>query len=164
MIRTFALAITLAAASCGGKKSDPATTSTMSGGESGGSREGMHEGMPPEMTRFHDVLRPLWHAEQGAQRMADTCTAVPQLQAEADAIAKVTPPIPANADTWTNGTRALVDAVADVAASCTANDSAGFEAALTRVHDAFHALMMAAGMKHEQHEGGMHHGHGGHAH
>jgi hypothetical protein len=163
MIRTLSLVIALAAAACGGKKSEPTTTSTTSGGtagaESGGSHE-EHAGMPAELTRFHDILRPLWHAEKGPKRMTDTCAAVPQMKTEADAIAKVTPPVPANADTWTSGTRALVASVADLDVTCKANDSAKFEAAFSKVHDAFHALMMAAGMKHEgmKHEGMKHEG------
>ena len=121
--------------------------------------------MSPEMTKFHDTLRPLWHAEQGPKRMPDTCAAIGELRAGADAIATATPPTPANADTWTTGTRALVAAVTDLEAACKANDAAKFEPAFAKVHDAFHALMMAAGMKHDgpmKHGAGMNHGAGEH--
>ena len=153
MIRHVALVFVLAAAACGGKKSAPATTTTTTQpSEPGGAHEGHemeHEGMSAEMTRFHDILRPLWHAAQGPKRMPDTCAAIGELRTAADAIAKSTPPTQANADTWTSGTRALVAAVNDVEAACKTTDTAKFEAAFTKLHDAFHALMTAAGMKHE---------------
>jgi hypothetical protein len=163
MIRHLALVFVLAAAACGGKQAAPATTETTTqpsepgaphAGHEGGAME--HEGMPPEMTKFHDILRPLWHAEKGPKRMADTCAAIAELRSTADAVAKATPPTQANADTWTTGTRALVAAVTDLEAVCKANESAKFEAAFGKVHDAFHALMTAAGMKHEPGEHGEH--------
>ncbi len=118
--------------------------------------------MPAELTKFHDVLAPRWHAEQGPARMTDTCAAMPQFQSEADAIAKVTPPTPANADTWTAATRALVDAVESLDATCKANDAATFDEAFQQLHESFHALMAAAGAKHEpaEHQHGGEHQHG----
>jgi hypothetical protein len=160
MIRHLSVVIVLAAAACGGKKAAPAETSTTQATAHEG-HEGMeHEGMPAEMTKFHDVLAPRWHAAQGPQRMKDTCAAVPQFQADADAIAKATPPTKANADTWTASTRALVDSVGGLDASCKANDTAKFEEAFGKMHESFHGLMAAAGMmpagEHEGHEGGEH--------
>jgi hypothetical protein len=108
--------------------------------------EGEHDDMSPELKKFHDAFAPLFHAEKGAKRTADTCAAVPELTADADAIGKATPPPSANADTWTEGTRGLVAAVGKLADACKANDAAKFEAAFNGVHDAFHALMELAGM------------------
>jgi hypothetical protein len=159
MIRTLTLVVVLAAAACGGKKSAPATTSTTTQ-EAGGSEahKQAHAEMPSEMTKFHDVLAPRWHAEKGPKRMADTCAAVPEMKAVADAIAKVTPPTKANADTWTASTRALVDSVNELEPVCKANDAAKFEVAFHNVHERFHGLMEAAGVGHGEHEGGEHKG------
>lgn len=166
MIRHLTLTLVLAtAAACGGKQSAPATTTPAQTAESGGPHDGHamhHEGMPAELTPFHDLLRPRWHAEKGPQRMTHTCTTVPQFAAEADAIAKVTPPTQANADTWTAGTRALAASVANLEATCKANDAAKFDDAFHQVHESFHVLMAAAGMKHEGM--GEQAGHGEHSH
>ena len=102
-------------------------------------------------------------ATEGPQRMKDTCAAIPEFKADADAIAKATPPEKANADTWTASTRALVDSVGGLDASCKANDTAKFEEAFGKMHESFHGLMAAAGMMPEGHEAGeMHEGHEGH--
>lgn len=146
MLRTLTVTLLLAAA-CGGKdKAAPGTTTTTATLPGDGTHEGAdhHAGMPAEMTRFHEVLRPNWHAEAGATRMTSTCAAIPQFQTESEAVAKATPHIAANADTWTASTRALVAAVADLAAACKSTAVEPFEAAFTRVHDAFHALMKQA--------------------
>lgn len=164
MIRTLTLVVVLAATACGGKQSTPATSSTAQKSEGHEDHEKMeHEGMTPEMTKFHDVLAPRWHADKGPQRMKDTCAAVPDFHADADAIAKATPPVKANADTWTSGTRALVDSVNGLEMTCKANDTAKFDEAFGKVHESFHAVMAAGGMmpegKEGEHEGmeGMHH-------
>jgi hypothetical protein len=165
MIRTLSLVIVLAATACGGKQSTPATSQAAQKSEGHEGHEGMeHEGMSAEMTKFHDVLAPRWHADKGPQRMKDTCTAVPEFRADADAIAKATPPEKANADTWTTSTRALVDAINGLETTCKANDATKFEAAFGKVHESFHGLMAAAGMMPEGKEGehgegmeGMHH-------
>ncbi len=150
MIRTMTLVIALAAAACGGSKAAPATSTTTQPSAGPEAHEGMeHEGMSAEMKTFHDVLAPRWHAEHGPQRMQDTCTAVPEFQADADAIAKATPPDSANADTWTASTRALVDAINTLDATCKANDTAKFEEAFHGVHESFHGIMAAAGMMKE---------------
>jgi hypothetical protein len=101
--------------------------------------------MPPAVTKFHDVLAPRWHEAQGAGRMKDTCAAIGEFQSGADAIAKATPPTTADADNWTKATRALVDGVTALQNSCKGNDTAQFDIALGKVHDAYHALLDAAG-------------------
>ena len=148
----FVLAFLVA---CGSKQpapSGPATGSATAQAE-GSAAHPME--MPSEMHAFHDLLSPRWHAPQGAQRMKDTCDAVPQFQSSADTIGTATPPTTANADTWTNATRALVAAVGELATACQGGNTGTFEAAFTKVHEAFHALMAAAGM----HEGGDTHEH-----
>jgi hypothetical protein len=118
--------------------------------------EGEHDDMSPELKKFHDVLAPLWHAEKGAKRTADTCAAVAEFQTDAGAIGKTTPPPSTNADTWTAGTRALVAAVGKLADACKANDAAKFEIAFSEVHEAFHSLMGMAGMHHDEDGNGEH--------
>jgi hypothetical protein len=134
MTRALALAVLLAA--CGGKHAAPAT------------EKPPEAPMPPELASFHDVLAPRWHAAQGPERMKDTCDAVPELHTRAEAIATATPPTTANADTWTTATKALVDAVAELSATCTANDAAQFEPAFAKVHESFEGLAAAAGVHH----------------
>ena len=157
MIRKLALVWVLSAAACGGgKKSAPDTTTTTQPGDGSGSGaegepgDGHHHEMPAEMTKFHDVLSPRWHAAKGPQRMTDTCAAMPELRSTGDALAKATPPTKANADTWTTGTRALMDSIGDLEATCKANDATKFEAAFHKVHESFHALMAAAGVEHKK--------------
>ena len=150
MTRTLTLAFLMAVAACGGKDKGAATTTTTEqrtgSGEHGGEHAGQeHHELTPELKAFHDILSPLWHTPEGApQRITDTCAAIERLTMEADAVAKATPPVPANADTWTAGTRALVTAVAALENECTAKNPGRFEVAFAKVHDAFHALMAQA--------------------
>lgn len=158
MIRTV---LFLALVACGSKQPAPAPTMPEHAESGGGSgMAGMdHEMMAPELKPFHDVLAPRWHAAKGAPRIKDTCDAVPQFQVEADKIGKTTPPHETNADTWTNGTRGLADAVTGLATACKAPDEPKFDAAFEKVHNAFHALMEAGGGHHEEarHEDPHHH-------
>lgn len=161
MIRILTLVVTLAA--CGGKKAEPAKTAepTAAGhpasGSGGGSNaepapEPTQQPPPAEVTKFHDLLAPLWHAAKGAKRLHDTCHAVPDFRANADAIAKVTTPAKTNADTWTTGTRALVDAVTKLEAACKAKDATKMEAAFAKLHEVFEGLMAQAGVEHKEGE------------
>ena len=118
------LVLALALGACGGKAPAPAAP--------GGHHEAAAE-MPPEVKHFQDLLA------------KDTCDAVPDFHAGADAIAKATPPRTANADTWTTATNQLVAAVAGLDPACQANDRAALEAAFAKVHDAYRALLAAAG-------------------
>ena len=147
MNRTFA--IVLLAAACGSKQPTP-TTSTATSEKP----EAHHEmdNMPPEMAKFHEVLSPHWHAEKGPQRMKDTCAALPDFQADADALAKSTPPTGATADTWSAAIKQLVDSVAGLDAACHSVDTAQFDAAFEKVHVSFHGVMGAAGMHPEGEE------------
>jgi len=79
---------------------------------------------------FHEVLAPLWHAEEGPQRVTDTCNAVPEMQLRAQAVAD------ANKD---QASATLVSAVAALGADCAAGRAA-FQENFTAVHEAFHAV------------------------
>jgi hypothetical protein len=164
MIRILSLVFVVSGAfsavACGGKKSAPATTTTTSQAEPheehAGGEGAEHENLTPELTKFHDLLAPLWHAEKGPQRIKDTCAAVPQFRTAADAVAKATPPTKANADTWTTSTRALVASVNDLETACKTNDTAKFDAAFHTVHESFHRLMEQAGGEKHETAGGEH--------
>ena len=135
-------------AACGSKPAPTPTTTAKMGGEE-------HEAMMPELAKFHDVLAPRWHAEKGPKRMADTCGALPEFHADADAVAKATPPAGADAAVWSGKTKELADAVVALDGTCKANDATAFEPAFERVHVGFHAVLEASGGHHdEHHEGG----------
>lgn len=101
--------------------------------------------MPPEVKKFHETLAPRWHAEHGPQRMTDTCAAIPQLRADAEAIVTSTPPTAANPADWSGNAKQLTDAVAALDATCKASDAAAFEHAFALVHNNFHGLLGVAG-------------------
>lgn len=105
---------------------------------------GEHAAMPPAVAGFHDVLAPRWHAEHGAQRIADTCAAIPQLKTGAAAIAASTAPAGASAEAWADGAKQLAAAVDALAAPCDAKDAAAFEPAFAAVHQRFHHVLEAA--------------------
>jgi hypothetical protein len=174
MLRSFTVALLLTPA-CGGKdKAAPVNAAPLSGsGEH--AADDHHANLPPEVNAFHELLRPLWHADKGDPRKTDTCAAVPQLTSSANAIATSVPPQTANADAWTTATNALVAAIRELDAVCKAGDLAAFESAFSKVHDAFHALMKASrevnpnepaptGGGHQGSGGGTHDDHGGHHH
>lgn len=96
-------------------------------------------GPPPASAKasidaFHDVLAPLWHSPESAERTDKTCAAVPTLEARAQDV----------------GDAPLVEAVQALAAECT-GDRAAFKPKLAAVHDAFHAAMEKGGVAHEEH-------------
>ena len=112
-------------------------------------------GMPAEVAKFHDLIKPLWHADLGDKRTADTCAALPAIQAQADAVAKAPAPPAADATKWAAATKELVDAAAAMKDPCDKKDTAAFEPAFKRVHEGFHGLLAASGTPHD--EKGEHH-------
>ena len=139
MIRALGLVVLLAA--CGSNKPlfAPADKVPAGSGSGSGSGSAANEAaekqaekatMPPAVTKFRDLFDPRWAAQ------GDSDTA---------AIAKATPPTTANADSWTNATKALVAAVHDLDTACASKTD--FDAAFTKVHDAFEMLLAAAGGK-----------------
>jgi hypothetical protein len=106
-----ALALVLASA-CGGgaKTSAPAAAPIQATAPSKAS-----------IDSFHDLLAPLWHAPEGAERTAKTCDAVPELEKRAQDM----------------GDAPLVEALHALEAEC-AGDRAAFQPKFSAVHDAFH--------------------------
>jgi hypothetical protein len=107
--------------------------------------------MPPELQKFHAVLAPRWHARQGAERIADTCGAIGELRAGADAVVAAPAPAGRDAAVWSAGGKQLAEAVAGLDATCQAHDAAGFEPAFAQVHDRFHGMLEAGEPKHDEH-------------
>lgn len=160
--RKAALAAVLAVAACGANKPDGEPLETARNGQrhevgrhapvgdagrpdggEGGEAEAM-AALPPPVEAFHQALAPRWHAEPGAQRMADTCAAIPELRSRADAIVAAPAPAGRDAAAWELGGKQLAEAAAALEAPCQARDAAAFEAAFTQVHERFHGVLEAA--------------------
>lgn len=167
-MKTTLVAIVVVAAACGGTTKPETTARSESddtgrmaamgqkheagGGHMGGGEK--HEmgemAMSPQISKFHDTLAPRWHAQPGPQRMADTCAAIPQFHADAEAIAVAEAPSGGDAAAWSSGGKQLIEAIAGLDATCKAKDATAFEPAFERVHGTFHRVMMAGGGHHEE--------------
>lgn len=160
-MKTMLTFVVVLVAACGGKSTPVTTGPTGADGAGAGATAtagaGEHPNLGPEMTRFHDVLAPRWHAEKGDKRKADTCAAVPDFQSNAAALASSAPPPTAEATSWSTATKELTVAVGGLEASCTSSPN-DFEAAFERVHTVFHAVMELGEAKGD-HAGGEHSGH-----
>lgn len=157
-LRMVVLAALAAGSGCGGARSDPPAPleaarspqrhETRRGdpgnGHMGGEADEM-AAMPPELQRFHAVLAPRWHARSGPERIADTCGAITEFRAEADALAAAPPPAGRDAAAWSAGGKQLAESVAGLDAACQAHDAARFEPAFAQVHERFHGLLEASG-------------------
>lgn len=120
-------------------------------GEAAGAPDEM-AAMPPELQRFHAVLAPRWHAKHGPERIADTCGAIGELRAGADAIVAAPAPAGREGAAWAVGGKQLAEAVAALDATCQAHDATGFEPAFAQVHERFHGLLEAGEAKHGDHD------------
>jgi hypothetical protein len=102
------------------------------------------------VSEYHEVLMPLWHADESPERAARTCDAAATLRERAQAIVDAPAPEAAKADeaAWKDAATALVGAIDAMITACAADGRPGFSAAFGAVHDAFHKLTELAGMKH----------------
>jgi hypothetical protein len=150
------VAVTLAGCSKKDTTTPNDTAATTPAGAEG-EHHGEHQGEPAHqhafeggVKNFHDVLSPLWHADAGEKRVADTCAASADLAGKAAAIEAEPVPAAANGqdDAWKTKAAALTAATKELETMC-AGDRAGFDAAFTKVHDGFHALIEVAGEKHQ---------------
>ena len=112
MTRWLVLVLALALSACGGKSPPPSAPAK------------------DAVAAFHDILAPLWHAEEGPQRVRDTCNAVAEMQTRAQAVAD------ARKD---QASASLVQAVTELAKEC-GGSQAEFPEKLAAVHEAFHAV------------------------
>lgn len=142
----------LALVACGGASSpapQAAATTPAEHGEhnEGKSEHGAHEHQfPAEVTAFHDVMAPLWHAEAGDARRQGTCDAVAKMSEAARSVEAAQVPAKAAADPskWHEATAALTLSVEQLGASCAAT-APSFEADFKNVHEKFHALVALIG-------------------
>lgn len=132
MLRTCLLAAVLVSA-CHKDATAPAAA--------GSEHEHEMANLTPELHAFHELLAPRWHAAEGSARMTDTCGAAAQLETAAKTVAAATAPAGAGSDAWTAATTRLVGAVAELETACKSPDLAGFDAAFSHVHEAFHGAM-----------------------
>ena len=157
------IAVLVAAAACGGTSKQDSTAPSYDEarigtgqkhevGPGAGDKHDDEAAMAPQLAKFHDTLAPRWHAPPGPQRMTDTCAAIPQFHAGAEAIMAAPAPSGGDESAWSIGGRRLSEAVAGLDGTCKANDAAAFEPAFERVHSAFHAVMEAAGGHHDEHD------------
>jgi len=155
-----ALLISLAAA-CGGS-SEPAPAQPTPQPEATAAHED-HSELPPAAAAFHDRLSPLWHADAGAKRTDDTCAATDDLLAEAGPMHDGSPVAEDKLQAYSEAVGALKTAIVELGDACKEEGRPNFDAAFTKVHEAFHAVIEFFG--HQEPEGG-HHGapEGGHAH
>ena len=148
-MKTVLMTVSIAVAACGGATKRGSTSSddpdsrdrAMShmGGDHqmGRGKAGEKHGdeTPPQLTRFHDTLAPRWHAARGPQRTADTCAAIPQLHANAEAIAVAEAPTKGDAAAWSRNGKKLTEAVVALELTCKNKDAEAFETAFARVHE-----------------------------
>jgi hypothetical protein len=92
---------------------------------------------------FHDVLAPVWHTEDEAQRETRACAALRALRVEASRL--VSEPAPAKATpAFAAQARNLAQAVTALEAACE-KDPAAVAAALHDVHEKFHTVRECSG-------------------
>jgi hypothetical protein len=133
---TLALALTLAA--CGGGAAQPAPAEPTPVDEK--PAEDHHGDLPDAVHAFHDALRPLWHSEAGPERTEKVCAAVPDLQAEAGPMSDGSPVPEDRLADYSSKVGELKSALVALEEACAEDGRPEFQAAFTKVHDAFHAI------------------------
>lgn len=108
--------------------------------------EEAHEhNFPAEVTAFHDVLSPNWHAEPGDERTEATCRAIGDMRARAVAITAAAAPAGVDATAWSEAASGLVSSVDALGVACNAKGRPDFDATFTALHDQFHVLVELVG-------------------
>ena len=123
-MKRFLIVMSVLAAACGGASTPSTSTTTSTTTTPTGGAE--PHAMPAELNSFHDVLSPLWHADPGEQRTADTCAAVPSLTSGAASVKTGAAPAGADAAAWTAAADKLGADVVALGTAC-GGDRAGFE-------------------------------------
>lgn len=149
------LAASLALAACGGAdKSTPGAEEPASAAQAGAPEHAEHgeqaehgghaHRFPPAVDAFHAVLAPLWHAEPGPARVADTCQGVGELESKAQAIQTAPMPESLTADqepAWREAGQTLLTSIDALETACNADGRPDFDASFIAAHDAFHGLV-----------------------
>jgi hypothetical protein len=123
----------LALAGCASKKPEAPSHEEHEGAHAHGA-----PGSPVET--FHARLAPLWHAPEGAQRVADTCAAAGDLHGLANGIVNAGAPAGAAPD-YLDAAKKLVDATAALHTECGTTERKDFAPSFTAVHEAFHGIV-----------------------
>lgn len=109
-----------------------------------------HAAMPAPMAAFHEVIRPLWHSDAGAERDGRVCEQAATLRARAGAVAEM--PVPESAQSreqgWRTTSAQLVATSDALVATCGATPRGNVAAGLEAVHTAFHGLFDQLGAGH----------------
>lgn len=167
------MSLVLVAVGCGGAPAEPSTGADPAAGQ--GEPHGEHHGeehghgehggdhaehghkdhpeMTPGMLAFHDVMAPLWHAdEKSPTRFDDTCKAMAEMEKLGAAVGEEPAP-EGKDDDWKAAGEKLVSTLKDLGGVCEATKKDEFQAKFSAVHDAFHVQMeLRGGKKHEKHE------------
>ena len=110
--------------------------------------DGHHDADKGPLGQFHDVLAPVWHSKEGDERAGKACEQAAAMKDKATLVASGETPEHAAADApgWKEATTAAVTAADDLAAECARadKDTAGVEAKLDTLHNAFHKLIERA--------------------
>lgn len=88
------------------------------------SEESHTHDFPDDIMAFHHVMAPLWHLEQGSERVKLTCSSIGKMS---DLATKI------------NNSEKLLDTVKALGATCSQKEEA-FNNAFKNVHDAFHQV------------------------
>ncbi|MEM6993815.1 MAG: hypothetical protein AAF721_25095 [Myxococcota bacterium] len=108
--------------------------------------EGKHEhDFSGSVVAFHDTMAPLWHADAGDARVADTCAAMDDLIGKAQTIrSDAAPDNVADPEAWTAAASELVRVAEALQTTC-ADSPPDFDKSFEALHEAFHALVKLEG-------------------
>ena len=148
MKSTLALSLLFAIVGC--QKADRPETATPAEAQPEAHEQHEHD-FPTTVTAYHDQMSPLWHAEAGDARRDNTCAAVGDLIAKAEAIVSGDVPEAAagDADAWAEQANGLVAATKELETVC-ADNPEKFDETFHALHEAFHGLVGLVG--HERHD------------
>lgn len=145
------LSLTGLLAACGGGSSSSSETSGAGPGNATAGDETRPEGAPvasptPEVDELHDELAPVFHMEAGAARATAACEHAERFAALSRSVQGATVPEGGDAAAWATAGTNLVTSADAITAECGATGPA-VEERLTAFHDAFHAVLDAAGTR-----------------
>lgn len=137
---------------CGGGSGESSSGSSTAPGNATAGDETAPAGSPtasptPEVDELHDALAPVFHMEAGTGRATAACEASARFGSLSRAVQGAAAPAGADAAGWATAGTNLVTTADALSAECTATGPA-VEERLSTFHDAFHAVMDAAGSRH----------------
>lgn len=136
---------------CGGGSSGGSSSSAAPGNDTAGDETA--PGSVPaasamaEVDELHDDLAPVFHMEAGAARATAACEHAERFGSLSRAVQGASVPEGGDAAAWATAGTNLVTTSDALSAECTATGPAA-EERLIAFHDAFHAVLDAAGSRH----------------